>query len=270
MNLVNDPWIPIVFQDGKTSLVSLDDAFALGHKIRDLNALPHERISVMRLLICVAQAALNGPKTYDEWGKCREQIASLSQSYLQKFSDKFELFGERTRFLQLEGLSLDNSKTKKKSKKEGGDEVLSAKAETSKLDLALASGNNHTLFDNAATAPSRTISKERLALTLLSFQCFAPGSLIGVCLWNGKPLKGSSIHAPCSGSIIHAVIRENNLIGTIHSNLITKDDSQLVHGEGNWGVPVWEDMPRSQDDDASIKNATETYLGRLLPVSRVV
>ena len=270
MNLVNDPWIPVVFQDGGSSLVSLNDAFALGYQIRDLNVLPHERVAVMRLLVCVTQAALNGPNTYMDWLKCKDQIATVSQDYLRNFGDRFELFGEGERFLQLEGLSLDESKTKKKSKKSGGDEVVSAKAETSKLDLSLASGNNHTLFDNAATAPSREISKERLALTLLSFQCFAPGSLIGVGLWNGQSLKGSSIHAPCSGSIIHAIIREESLIGTIHSNLITKDDSQSVHGNEGWGVPIWEAMPRSQDDQASIKNATETYLGRLLPISRAI
>ncbi len=270
MNLVNDPWIPIVFQDGKSSIVSLHDAFALGHQIRDLNALPHERVAIMRLLVCVTQAALNGPDTYMDWEKCRDQIASASPKYLQKFRSKFELFGEGERFLQLQDLSLDESKKKKKSKKAGGDEVVSAKAETSKLDLSLASGNNHTLFDNEATAPSREISKERLALTLLSFQCFAPGSLIGVGLWNGQQLKGSSIHAPCSGSIIHAIIREENLIGTIHSNLITKHDSHSVHGNEGWGMPIWEAMPRSQDDDALIKNATETYLGRLLPISRAI
>ncbi len=270
MNLVNDPWIPVVFQNGRSSIVSLNDAFALGPQIRDLNALPHERVAIMRLLVCVTQAALNGPDTYMDWQKCRDQIASVSSKYLQKFGSKFELFGEGERFLQLQGLSLDESKTKNKSKKAGGDEVVSAKAETSKLDLSLASGNNHTLFDNAATAPYREISKERLALTLLSFQCFAPGSLIGVGLWNGQQLKGSSIHAPCSGSIIHAIIREENLIGTIHSNLITKHDSQSVHGNEKWGVPIWEAMPRSEDDEALIKNATETYLGRLVPISRAI
>lgn len=62
MNLVKDPWIPVVMQDGTPELVSLRDVFAKGEEIADLAANPCQRIALMRLLICIAQAALDGPK----------------------------------------------------------------------------------------------------------------------------------------------------------------------------------------------------------------
>ena len=66
MNLTTDPWIPIVWANGQPGTVSLGDAFARGEDIRDLAVRPHERIALMRLLICIAQAALDGPTDHDE------------------------------------------------------------------------------------------------------------------------------------------------------------------------------------------------------------
>src|SRR3990172_3836575 len=67
MNLTTEPWIPIVWANGQPGTVSLCEGFAPGGEIRDLAVRPHERIAVMRLLICVAQAALDGPTDHDDW-----------------------------------------------------------------------------------------------------------------------------------------------------------------------------------------------------------
>src|SRR5438034_7772326 len=56
MNLTTDSWIPIVCKDGQPGRVSLCEAFERGEEIRDLALRPHERIALMRLLICIAQA----------------------------------------------------------------------------------------------------------------------------------------------------------------------------------------------------------------------
>jgi len=68
MNLATDAWIPIVWRDGNPGTVSLREAFVRGGEIRDLVVRAHERIALMRLLICVAQAALDGPAD-DEIGE---------------------------------------------------------------------------------------------------------------------------------------------------------------------------------------------------------
>lgn len=257
MNLTTDPWIPALRQDGKLVLFSLNDLFAQAHEIRDLAAKPHERISLMRLLICITQAALNGPEDDVDWETCRDRIQPAVREYLAKWHCAFELFGNGARFLQVPGLS-------------PGKETDEGNPAT-KLDLALSTGNNSTLFDNAA-GESRNVRQARAALNLLTFQCFSPGGRIGVARWNGAdtPGKGSSNHAPCiPSSMIHAYLIGQNLHETLHLNLLTKETIQYQPGRG-WGKPIWE-MPVNRLEDAdAVANATLTYLGRLVPLSRAI
>ena len=214
MNLTTEPWMPIVWADGKPGTVSLCQVFERGENIRDLAVRPHERIAVMRLLLCVAQAALDGPADKDDWKTCRSKIAPAALDYLKRWHQSFELLGNGPRFLQVEGL-------KKPAGKDDDEEGNSV----SKLDLALATGNNSTLFDNGGGA-EREFNTARLALGALTFQCFSPGGRIGVAEWHKTPTpgKGSSDHAPCIvGSMLHAVVRGENLLDTTHLNLMTKD-----------------------------------------------
>ncbi|HON48891.1 MAG TPA: type I-E CRISPR-associated protein Cse1/CasA, partial [Kiritimatiellia bacterium] len=103
MNLVKEPWIPVVMQDGKPARVSLRDAFAKGEDIADLAANPCQRIALMRLLICVAQAALDGPKDEEDWLACKPRLVPAVLSYLDTWQHRFNLFGEHA-FLQVDGL----------------------------------------------------------------------------------------------------------------------------------------------------------------------
>src|SRR6516225_4849834 len=132
-NLVTHPWIPVIFADGHSENVSLESAFTSAHLIRDLALRPHERISVMRLLLCVTHAALNGPADAEEWSRCRHLIPNTARKYLQRHLESFGL----DRFLQVD---------------------ITPKSELkpfSKLDSSLATGNNHTLFDNGGLAARR-------------------------------------------------------------------------------------------------------------------
>jgi CRISPR system Cascade subunit CasA len=235
--------------------------FARREDIRDLAVRPHERIAVMRLLICIAQAALHGPTDHDDWRVCRAKITPAARDYLKRWRKAFELFGDGQRFLQVDGL-------KKPGNKNDDDEGNSV----SKLNLALATGNNSTLFDNGGGS-DREFSAARLALGALTFQCFSPSGRIGVAEWhrNPTPSKGSSDHAPCiAGSMLHAVIRRNDLLDTIHSNLMSKEQVVRFFGKKAWGNPVWEHMPSKLANKAAIENATQTYLGRLVPLSRSI
>ena len=75
MNLTTEPWIPAVWLDGRPATVTLREAFERGHELQDLAMCPHERIALMRLLICVAQAALDGPVDHDDRESCLSRIA---------------------------------------------------------------------------------------------------------------------------------------------------------------------------------------------------
>lgn len=258
MNLATEPWIPVVWDNGKSGLVSLSDAFTQADEIHDLAVRPHERIALMRLLVCITQAVLDGPSDYDDWKTCRPRIVPSALDYLKRWQHAFELFGNGQRFLQVTNL-------RKKQDDDEGNWL-------SKLDLALATGNNSTLFDNAGGA-ERSFRLTDLALNLLTFQCFSPGGRIGVALWSEKETlgKGSSDHAPCiAGSMLHAVIRGLNLLETLRLNLLSKRQVEQLFGKKRWGQPVWEVPPRDCADAKAVDNATGTYLGRLVPLSRAI
>jgi hypothetical protein len=55
MNLVDDPWIPCIRRDGMVRPASLRDCFTCDD-IVDLAVRPHERVALMRLLLCVSYA----------------------------------------------------------------------------------------------------------------------------------------------------------------------------------------------------------------------
>ena len=265
MNLSTDAWIPVVSIEGSSAIVSLLEAFERGHEIQDLSVRPHERVALMRLLICIAQASLDGPADHDDWKACRSRMVSSAVEYLKSWRPAFDLFGNGQRFLQVANLNkaIFESAT-------GGDDDEGNSA--SKLDLALATGNNTTLFDNAGGS-DRTFTPEKLALMLTTFQCFSPGGRIGLALWNGQETagKGSSDHAPClAGGMLHALLRGESLLTTLHRNLLAKRQVEQLFGVNSWGRPIWELMPMQPTDAGAVKNANRTYMGRLVPLARAI
>lgn len=258
MNLTIDAWIPALRADGRRDLFSLQDLFAQAHELRDLAAKPHERVALMRLLLCITQAALDGPADEADWENCQLRIQPCVRDYLAKWQAAFELFGEGPRFLQIPNLA-------------PGKDTDEGNAAT-KLDLTLATGNAPTLFDNVA-GEQRTIQAARTAINLLTFQCFSPGGRIGVAKWNGKdtPGNGSSNHAPCTpSSMVHALILGDSLLATIHRNLLTKETVSDSCGPDRWGRPVWELPCSHEGDKGAHSNATLSFLGRLVPISRAI
>ena len=272
MNLTTDPWIPVVDVGGASSLASLQDVFAGAH--RDLAVRPHERVALMRLLLCVAHAALDGPKDRAAWKAAKLELPAKAKVYLNDHHDEFELFHPTKPFLQFAGLEKPpkppkKGKTTTEVPGEEADECTSA----SKLDFALSTGNNTTLFDHgAANDEPRGFTPAQLALMLITFQCFSPGGRIGVARWQraNTPGNGSSGHAPCAPSaMLHSFIRSGSQLDTIHANLISKHAVAMIYSK-KWGQPVWEFMPKAFSDEDAVENATGTFLGRLMPLTRAL
>jgi CRISPR system Cascade subunit CasA len=262
MNLTTDAWIPIVWKNGEPGTVSLLEAFDQSQQIQDLAVRPHERIALMRLLICIAQVALDGPADYDDLKVYLPRIVPSVIDYLDRWRHAFELFGNGQRFLQFANL-------KQPTTESDGD---TERTSTSKLDLALATGNNTTLFDNAGGS-QRAFTPGELALMLMTFQCFSPGGRIGVTLWKGHETSGggSSNHAPClAGGMLHALLRSDNLLASVYKNLLTKHQVDQLFEKDSWGKPVWELMPQRIADAEAVRNSTRTYLGRLVPLARAI
>lgn len=271
MNVAFDPWIPVVNTAGKRELASLSDVLADGEKFADLAVRPHERVALMRLFLCVAHAALDGPKDYDEWREVPKLLPEAARKYLTNWKDSFELFHNEKPWLQVKELKGDKT------------------SPIALLDFELATGNNSTLFDHTGQAIVRPIAPERTALNLLTFQNFSSGGGSPIAQW--EKVKTSQVgnpDAPClSQSMAHSLLRGRSLLETVHLNLPTFEAVQRVYKEFashkkdeekgarveftdvGLGKPVWEFFPESPNFNTDrVFNATRTYIGRLVPVSR--
>jgi CRISPR system Cascade subunit CasA len=260
MNVAFDPWVPVVMLDGKPKMVSLHDAFVYGHLISDLSVRPPERVALMRLLICISHAALRGPKDYDAWLELKKSsniLADATSFYLDAWRDSFELFHDTKPWLQIAGLKPVNN---------------DSWTAVSKLFFYMATGNNSTLFDHDGTNKNRKISLEDIALGLLTFQCFSPAGTLSSVIWGNSKIDhiGGNDAPCCPDSMLHAFIRRSNLIDTIISNIPSFDDVNDSYGPNNLGKPIWEMVPKSLTDSLAETNATKTYIGRLVPLSRLL
>ena len=257
MNLVDDPWIPCIRQSGVVRPASLRDCFTR-EDILDLAVRPHERVALMRLLLCVCYAAAGIPEDYDGWKGLRETLPSAVPAYLDQWRDSFELFHPEKPFLQVPGLR-----------------STSASGELtpcSKLDFALASGDNSTIFDHAALA-ERSFTPEWLALNLLTYQMFSLSGQISYVYWGEHRTSRSCCDGPCApGSMLHTFLRRATLLDTLHANMLSKEELSNYQRLGDdWqGRPLWEKFPRDLNDAPAVRNATQTFLGRMVPLTRAI
>lgn len=257
MNLTTGKWIPVVWADGRYDKVSLLDIFQQGDKIADLAVRPHERIALMRLLICIGQAALDGPSDYDEWNACLPKLAPAATSYLNKWNAAFELFGDGPRFLQVVELVKGTAKEDNESY-------------VDKLDVQLADGSTSTLFDNES-AGVRMFELSTLAVMLISFLNFSPGGTPSIAMWRGQKTSypGSKPGPSIAGRMLHTLrLSRSSILHSVWLNLATKEQAEM-HAM-SWGTPIWENMPESISDKTAENNAIQSYLGRLVPLSRFV
>ncbi len=247
-NLVDEPWIAVPAEDGTLRSVGLAELFTRAEHISDVAVRPHERVALMRLLICLCCAACPD-----------EEPPSLAAvvAYLQAWKDRFWLYHPKYPFLQTAGL---------KPYGKGGLTPFS------KLDITRAAGANAALFDHVGERARP--SPAELATALLTYQCFSPGGLISRVDWNGEVTSKSSCDAPCiPGSMLHVFIRGRTLAETLRLNTVPPALLRQRYGSlgpGWLGRPVWECVPEHSGHKAAADNATRTFLGRLAPLARAV
>ena len=254
MNLINDPWIPLVMPDGKGIMLSLADTLCRSAKISDMAVTPPQRISLMRMLICIVQAALDGPEDMEEWRECKDRIIPESLAYIEQWAGRFDLRGDAP-FMQLPDLTVE----------QGSDKPLDM------LDCRLSSGNNATLFDQNASPEGRDFDDSEIPLHLITFLNFSTGGKVGQAEWNKQKYNDATFAAPCI-KWAHTFVMGDRLLDTLFFNLLCKEDEFGISTfpNGEWGKPVWEQFPGSVDDKTAFENAGRTYLGRLVPLSRFI
>jgi len=271
MNVAFDPWIPVVTPSGERQLASLSAVLAEGEKFADLAVRPHERVSLMRFFLCVAHAALDGPKDYAGWLEVPNRLPEAAAKYLNEWKDCLELFHKERPWLQVATL---NPIVVNKSNDDGQGQDWST---LNRLCFTRASGINTTLFDHPSNGgPPTQYSPGEIVLNLLTFQnFFVAGGKASSRMWGTLEMKNppNPRGGPCSGkSILFTFLRGKNLLESIYLNLSTYGDLKLIYGgSSGWlGRPIWEIPIASPSDNEAIVNATRTHMGRLVPQTRIL
>lgn len=240
-DLTDSPWLPVRDHLGHPHLISLLDLFRSPADWADLDLRPHERVSIMRLLICITQAAIGAPEDADGWADFGQDLSEKTTAYLTnvRWQAAFNLLGDGPRFLQ------------RRPAKQGEPTMVS------KLVPNLASGNNLTNFDHGG-GTERAMERAPLAMALLTFQNYYP--------LYGAGYKG---RGPCvDGNMLHTFLRGANMREIILRNCL--DEEIIANQLGGMGRPIWEKWPATPSDKLAVDNARLTYLGRLVPLHRTL
>ncbi len=205
-NLVTNPWIPVRLPDGRAETLGLQDLFQRSTGIADLAVAAHERISLMRLLVCITHAALGAPADPEEWEGWGSDMEDKVCAYLKEWKPQFELFGDGPRFLQKK---FNDPKD----------------YPTAQIVYQLSTGNTPTLLDHVGDDP-RDFPPGFLARAILVYQNhFVGGSLASKVKGNGPALKA-----------LHSFLIGKNLRQTLILNCLDLD----TLGPLDLGRPSWE------------------------------
>jgi CRISPR system Cascade subunit CasA len=254
-NLVREKWVPIA-EGERASLVDLFSDPSLPALAG--NAI--EKISLLKLALAIAQAACT-PEDEAAWKSMGPRgMADSSASYLCKHEEQFWLYGEHP-FLQMHGIA------------------CAEKVPFGALQPMIATGNTTVLVQSQIERP---YSEAETAVLLVTIMNFAQGGkkadntvvlstgYQGKSNNKGKPSTAKA--GPALGFIgyLHSFLEGESIQETTWLNLLTKKDiGEMSYLSEGLGVPVWEAMPAGEDDTIA-RRLRESYLGRLVPLSRFV
>lgn len=259
INLVDDKWIPVIQKDTGFGYASLSEIFSNGTEIVDISADTLERISLMRLLICIAEASLVFSEKVDSFKNAKDCLSELAITYLQKWKYKFNLFDEKYPFLQVR--DADGEKPKS----------------VSYLNFYEASSQTRNFINNKPC--SENLSLHQIVLKLLVFQNFDTGGALGRFKWannftadNSQGLGGKDSICTAQNAL-HAFVIKSNIIETIIANLV--EPVELKNGiridKQELGLPHWHlELTSQTTPTETITNNTKTFLGRLVPLCRAI
>ena len=252
-NLIEEDWIPVLMKDGTNRRVSLGDLFAKGETIADLSLNPYERVAIMRLLICIAMAALDKNDLKDEasWRVALPKIKSAVAAYFDKWHDKFNFYGPNA-FMQPDDLKVESD---------------ADKSSVQKLFPHLASGNNGTLYDHG-----RSIEENNMPIGMLVYQNYSAGGKHSKCIWGGIETAGTVSAGPArEKSMLHIYACGENLLVSIWLNLVTEEMIATLPNSA-MGRPVWESAQLIREclSQCGGNGGKPGLLQRLVPLSRVM
>ena len=209
-NLVTQPWIPVLYHDGRTAQLGLRDVFAQAAAIRDLGGeTPPVTGALYRLLLAILYRSV--PLTPESWFRAFESgWGELPQDYLSRWQGRFDLFDPDYPFFQCPTVSRNPQPV-------------------TIIVLEWASGNNAVLFDHHYDAEGVTLQAAEAARRLLAAQTYGLSGLGG---------GGSFPDAPWARGVVF-LAQGRNLRETLLLNWLPPEFRGFV-GDHSDDAPIWE------------------------------
>lgn len=246
LNLCDYPWIPVAGEDERKSLIQIFSDTSL----RRLSGNPVDKIVVLRLLLCIAQASSKLPDN-DAWLKLTdEKLAQNALAYLKKHHGCFELYGEHP-FLQFPKLA------------EAGGRVDPPGA----LLVNISEGNKVVL---SQWNQFHGLSEAEKIVLLLRSACYACGGKkfdknLALSKGTVKSATGRAGTLLGYAGYLHSYLLGEKILETLRLNLLTDEDILNIGAYPNGlGLPFWEKMPQNENDSEYRK----TYFGQLFPIDK--
>ncbi|MEW5721732.1 MAG: type I-E CRISPR-associated protein Cse1/CasA [Thermodesulfobacteriota bacterium] len=162
-NLIDEPWIPCLDRNGKTTDHSLRDTLFRAHELNEIVHVSPLVVSALHRFLLAVLHRVYGPKNMgawvELWAKGRWSEEAL-RDYLEKWRDRFYLFDQERPFFQFANIY-------KKHKVPADPRFVQSLAQE------LASGNNKVLFDHTHEHVAVSWTPAEAAKYLLAYQAYA-------------------------------------------------------------------------------------------------
>lgn len=227
-NLLDEAWIPVWLLDGTIADVGLLELLRRTTDIADLACeLPTQSIAIQRLVLAVAYRVAT-PRDTRDWVRQWEDGAPTEQmiEYLERWRDRFYLFGGRFPFMQVADLR-------------------TAKDSVSGLEKLIADvPNGEQFFTTRHGRALACIPPSEAARWLVHAQAYDPSGIRSGAVGDSqvKGGKGYPIGPSWCGHLGLVWLKGKDLDETLVLNLIPADAAGLrgVESSTEWGACSWE------------------------------
>ena len=212
-NLLDEEWIPVLLTDGGVEKVGILGAFERANDIEDLACeLPTQKIAIQRVLLAICYRAVS-LEDEEDWknlwhaGLPTDQI----RAYLEKWRDRFYLFGGRHPFMQ-------------------APDLRTPKDAVSGLEKIVADvPNGEQLFTTRHGRALSRITPAEAAVWVIHTQAYDPSGIRSGAVGDdeAKNGKGYPIGPAWCGQTGAVWLRGGNLEETLMLNLVPADTGYL-------------------------------------------
>ncbi len=228
-NLLDEPWIPVRLVDGTITDVGLLELLRRTTDIADLACeLPTQSIAIQRLILAIMYRVAT-PRDTRDWVRQWDEGAPTEQmiEYLERWRDRFYLFGGRFPFMQVADLR-------------------TAKDAVSGLEKLIADvPNGEQFFTTRHGRALACIPASEAARWLVHAQAYDPSGIRSGAVGDSqvKGGKGYPIGPAWCGHLGLVWLKGKDLDETLVLNLIPATTAELrgVDSSTDWGACSWED-----------------------------